>query len=104
MKKLFVPVQINTPTSIITWGFWYWPMALTIAAVVLGVLFFPAEIYAIATNHGNTLSDFSRYELGVQTALGKQTIIHTVAWWSSFVIWLGFVSWITLHIWFDMLG
>ena len=88
----------------ITWGHTYWPIALTVASIVLGLLFFPAEIYAMFTNTSNTLSDFSRYELGVTTAFGAQTIIHTVAWWVSFLVWCGFVFVITLHIWFDMIG
>lgn len=87
-----------------TWGKWYWPTALIIAAVTLALLFFPAEIYAITTNLNNTLSDYSRYELGVTTAFGKSTALHTVAWWVSFVVWSGFVIWITGHIWFVQWG
>lgn len=88
----------------ITWGHHYWPIALIIASVTLALLFFPAEIYAIFTNTSNTLSDFSRYELGVTTAFGQQTIAHTFAWWASFLVWMSFVFVITLHIWFDLVG
>lgn len=87
-----------------TWGLIYWPIALIVTAVTLAGLFFPAEIYALATNHSNTLSDFSRYELGLTTAFGKQTRLHTWAWWTTFLIWDGFIIWITGHIWFVQWG
>jgi hypothetical protein len=89
-----------------TWGHWYWPVALIVMAVTAASLFFPAEIYAITTNLNNTLSDYSRYELGLTTAFGQQTgsAIHTWAWWVSFVVWMGFVIWITGHIWFVQFG
>lgn len=88
----------------ITWGHWYWPMALTITAIVAGGLFFPAEFYALFTNHGNTLSDFSRTELGVTTAFGAQTRMHTIAWWSTISVYVPFQVWIIGHIWFDQWG
>lgn len=88
----------------ITWGNWYWPTALIIVSSVAGLLFFPAETYAFFTNTGNTLSDFSRYELGLQTAFGGSTRLHTVSWWVSFLVWDAFVIWITGHIWFLQWG
>lgn len=87
-----------------TWGHWYWPTALLITAIVAGGLFFPAETYAFFTNHNNTLSDFARYELNLQTAFGAQTRLHTIAWWTTIVVWVGFAVWITGHIWFDTWG
>lgn len=89
-----------------TWGHWYWPTALIIAASVLALLFFPAEIYAIFSNLNNTLSDYSRYELGLTTAFGQQTgsAVHTIAWYVTFFVWMGFVIWITAHIWFVQFG
>lgn len=91
-----------------TWGHWYWPVALIIAAVTAGGLFFPAEFYALFTNHQNTLSDFARYELDLQSALGHRTGYHTLAWWSTFIVWLGIgipmFVWLTGHIWFDTWG
>ena len=87
-----------------TWGHWYWPMALLVSAIVAGGLFFPAEFYALFTNHNNTLSDFARTELDITTAFGSQTRLHTAAWWTTFLVWDGFVIWITGHIWFDTWG
>lgn len=87
-----------------TWGNWYWPLALITMAIVAAGLFFPAEITAIVTNKNNTLSDFARYELGVRTALGQTVTLHTWAWWVSFLVWDGFVIWITGHIWFVQWG
>jgi hypothetical protein len=83
-----------------TWGLWYWPLALITVAVVAGLMFFPAEIYAVVSNHSNTLSDYSRYQLGLTTALGKETRLHTVTWWITFLVWSGFIVWITGHIWY----
>lgn len=92
----------------ITWGDWYWPIALIIASVTVAGLFFPAEFYALFTNHNNTLSDFARYELNLQTAFGARTKLHTFAWWASLITWLaivpGFVIWFTGHIWWDTWG
>lgn len=88
----------------ITWGAQYWSLALIIAASVLGILFFPAELYAMFTNHNNTLSDYCRTQLDVTTAFGARTRLHTLAWWSSILVWSGFVIWITGHIWFDTWG
>lgn len=79
----------------ITWGLWYWPMGL----IITSLLFLPAEIFALATNSLNTLSDYSYYELHMQTAAGRITNIHTIAWWGSLVAWLLFVVVITGHIW-----
>jgi hypothetical protein len=63
---------------VITWGLWYWPTGL----VITSLLFFPAEVYALFTNSLNTLSDYSYYELHMQTATGRITNIHTIAWWA----------------------
>lgn len=91
-----------------TWGHWYWPLAILIVAIVSAGLFFPAETYAFFSNHNNTLSDFLRTEFNITTAMGKQTRLHTWAWWASFVAWVlivpAFVVWFTGHIWFDTWG
>lgn len=98
------PNELGTHANAMTWGHWYWPTALIIASVTLALLFFPAEIYAVTTNLNNTLSDYSRYTLGLTTAFGGQTRLHTVAWWVSFLTWDAFVVWITGHIWFVIWG
>ena len=85
--------------EMITWGHWYWPIALIVVSSVVGLLFFPAEIYAAFTNMSNTLSDFARYELNLETATGKLTHLHTWAWWLTLTVWSGFVVWITAHVW-----
>jgi hypothetical protein len=76
-----------------TWGLVYWPIAMS--AVVM--IFAPAELIALFTNHVNTLSDFSRYEIGI-----RGTVMHpgVPAWWISLAGWLLFVVIITGHIWF----
>ena len=86
--------------SRITWGLWYWPAGL----IAVSLLFVPAELFALATNSLNTLSDYSYYELGMQTALGRFALHHTVAWWASLVAWLLFVVVITGHIWWRQPG
>jgi hypothetical protein len=65
------------------------------SAVVM--IFAPAELIALFTNHVNTLSDFSRYEIGI-----RGTVMHpgVPAWWISLAGWLLFVVIITGHIWF----
>jgi hypothetical protein len=78
-------------THVITWGKYYWPIALLIAAV--GMFGIP-ELIALFTNHANTLSDYSWEELGVHGVR-----IDNVAWVFSLVVWLMFVVIITLHIW-----
>lgn len=76
-----------------TWGRVYWPLALiTISAIIAG-----PELFALATNHANTLSDYARYELNVS---GRLTI-HTVAWWASLGAWLLAVGTLTPHIWWN---
>jgi len=91
-----------------TWGHWYWPLAILITAVVSAGLFFPAETIAFFTNHNNTLSDFLRTEFDVTTATGSQTKMHTIAWWASLLAWSAFATtfliWFTGHIWFDTWG
>jgi hypothetical protein len=87
-----------------TWGHWYWPAALLTVSIVASGLFFPAEIYAVLISPNNTLTAFSRYELGLQTAFGAYTKLHTIAWWWSFLTWDIFVVAITAHIWFLELG
>jgi hypothetical protein len=72
----------------------YWPIWLTLC----GVSFAIPELWALATNQTNTLSDYCWNELHVTRAL--EFTIHSVAWYSSFFAWLIFVIIITLHIWY----
>jgi hypothetical protein len=76
----------------VTWGAVYWPVAL--CAVVMA--FAPAELAALFTNPGNTLSWFAWTELGI----GGRYDPHTAAWWISLAGWALFVFVITGHIWF----
>ena len=76
------------------WGKIYWPIALTVASVIM---FGIPELIALFTNPANTLSDYSWSELNVTVAYGHG--IHTVAWWASIVVWFVFVVVITIHIW-----
>ena len=76
------------------WGNWYWPVGLIAASVAFVV----PELYALATNSANTLSDYCWRELHVTRAL--EISGHGAAWWCSFIAWLLFVAVITLHIWY----
>lgn len=76
-----------------TWGRYYWPIALIIISVMIS---FP-EVFALATNHANTLSDYARYELNVSTRLTA----HTLAWWASLITWLLAIGTLTPHIWWN---
>ena len=80
----------------ITWGLRYWSIALIVAALA----FLGPELYALATNYHNTLSDYARHELNLDAHL----TYHTVAWWLTLVAWGVFVVVITLHIWGNELG
>jgi hypothetical protein len=75
------------------WGNTYWPVGLTLVAV----MFLVPESYALFTNSANTLSDYCWRELGVNIAFGHGR--HTIAWWSSLAAWLMFTVIITIHIW-----
>jgi hypothetical protein len=79
----------------ITWGREYWTWFL----LNVSLQFLVAEIYALFTNAANTLSDYSRYELGLRLLPG-QPVHHTLAWTLSLVAWWLFVGVITWHIWF----
>jgi hypothetical protein len=74
------------------WGHTYWPWF--ILAVVLA--FGGPEIYALCTNHLNTLSDYSWAELHVGRSYPP---LHTFAWFASLITWGLFVVVITGHIW-----
>lgn len=76
------------------WGFWYWPRFL----IAVSVLFLGPELYAVATNSANTLSDYSWTELGIGNAVQFRHV-HTAAWWLSLAAWVLFVVVITAHIW-----
>lgn len=73
------------------WGKYYWPLFL----IITSGLFLGPELLALATNSGNTLSEYSWNELGVRGFAH----VHTMAWWFSLIAWLMFVVVITVHIW-----
>ena len=76
----------------ITWGRYYWPYLL----LLVSFLFAVPEIFALITNHGNTLSEYAWQELHV----GRSYLpVHTLAWWVSLTTWVFFVLLITGHIW-----
>lgn len=75
----------------ITWGKFYWPVAMLTA---FGGMFGIPELIAIVTNQANTLSDYAWDELRVGFIP-----VHTVAWYVSLAGWLLFVVVITAHIW-----
>lgn len=74
------------------WGHTYWPLFILAVSAAFGI----PELYALATNPANTLSDYSWGELHVGRSYPP---LHTVAWFASLVIWLVFVVVITWHIW-----
>lgn len=83
----------------ITWGKEYWTTGLLAAAVY----FLAGEITALFTNVANTLSDYSRYELGIPSVQVPGASVHyTLAWSLSLVAWWLFVGVITWHIWFQV--
>jgi dolichyl-phosphate-mannose--protein O-mannosyl transferase len=75
----------------ITWGKYYWPIALIVVSVAM---FGIPELIALFTNQANTLSQYSWDELHV-----SGIAVHNVAWLVSLIVWLVFVVVITLHIW-----
>lgn len=77
-----------------SWGNRYWPVFL----IVVSIAFLIPELYALATNAYNTLSDYAWRELNVTRAF--EFTMHSVAWYASLSAWLLFVVVITLHIWF----
>jgi hypothetical protein len=77
-----------------TWGRWYWPLAL----IAVQLLWIPAELIALATNRANTLSDYAHNELSVTTATVAHGI-HTAAWYLSLAGWALFVFIVSWHIW-----
>ena len=79
-----------------TWGPHYWPWFLSAAALA----FLVPEIYALATNAKNTLTDYSRDSLHVLP--GQAFTAHTAAWVLTLGAWLLVTGWLTGHIWFDL--
>lgn len=77
----------------ITWGRWYWPAWIVTTVIAFGI----PELYALFTNPGDTLSDYSWAELHITHGIP----FHSLAWGMSFCCWLLFVVVITLHIWFQ---
>lgn len=76
----------------ITWGRFYWPYFI----ILVTILFGGPEIFALITNPGNTLSDYSWAELHVGRSYPP---LHTIAWFASLVMWALFTVLITWHIW-----
>lgn len=89
-----------------TWGKLWWPVFLIISSLWLLTGFGIPEAIALVTQPGshldNTLSYYSRTELGISVATAATA--HTWAWWLSFVVWMMFIIFITGHIWFDQFG
>lgn len=79
-----------------TWGRLYWPYFL----IVTSLAFMGPEIFALATNAKNTLSDYAWYELGVK-APTESFSAHSAAWLLSLGMWLVVAIWLTYHIWFE---
>ena len=77
-----------------TWGPVYWPLFLTIVAV----LFLGPEFLALITNSANTLSDYCWRELNVTMVFGHGK--HTVAWWLSQIAFYVSAIVLALHIWY----
>lgn len=75
----------------ITWGKYYWPVALLFTSVAM---FGIPELIALFTNHANTLSEYAWDELRVGSIP-----LHTIAWYVSLAVWLLAVVILTLHIW-----
>ena len=84
----------NTISQAATWGKWYWPIFL----ILVVMEFMPAEIYAIATNTANTLSDYSWHELGVPAQEGVP-FVHNAAWFLTLGTYLVVSTWLAWHIW-----
>jgi len=76
------------------WGSTYWPIGLIAASVA----FLVPELYALATDANNTLSDYCWRELHVTRAF--ELSAHGAAWWFSLIAWGVFVVVITMHIWY----
>ena len=83
--------------GVMTWGRQYWPIYLILASLA----FLIPEIIAFFTNRKNTLSDYARYELNVNTPHMAFTA-HTAAWFLSLGVWGVVVIWLTFHIWFEI--
>ena len=81
--------------NVMTWGREYWTWFLLTVSAGFGV----PELIALATNPANTLSDYSRSEMGL-TVVAGQPVHHTLAWAGSLIAWWLFVGVITWHLWF----
>lgn len=77
-----------------TWGKYYWPFYLILAAL----LFLVPEIIALVTNFRNTLSQYSWNELHVNPGI----TVHTLAWYLSLAAWVLTAIVLTVHIWFKV--
>lgn len=80
-----------------TWGRQLWPVVL----IIVSLLIIVPETWALLTNWSNTLSDYARYELGINTfqvPLDK----HTAAWFLTLILWSMFAGWLTYHIWLEV--
>lgn len=77
-----------------TWGNWYWPIWL----IVVLLSFLPMEIFALFTNHKNTLSDWIWVHLRITatTTVGQWTaadLLTFLAYVSIFILWLPWHFW-----------
>ena len=78
------------------WSLAYWPAYLAAAAVLLLV----PEIYALVTNHANTLSDYVWRMLRVRP--GQAVGAWDAARLLTFGAWCTAVAWLTGHFWFGL--
>lgn len=79
-----------------TWGRYYWPLWI----VAMGLTLLVPEVYALATNAGNTLSAFVWHEMRVQDG-------DTIWRWDAlrlltFGAWCVLFAWLTGHLWFHL--
>ena len=77
-----------------TWGVWYWPTWL----LVLLFGFLPAEIYALCTDWGNSLSAWVWRALKI--AKNESWTSWSAADFLTFGAWLVLVTWLTGHFFF----
>lgn len=75
-----------------TWGQWYWPLWMVFTSFTL----LGPEIFALITNHQNTLSDYVWRGLDVTTDQQAWTAAHYLV----FGGWVVLFSWLTFHFFF----
>lgn len=81
-----------------TWGHWYWPVALTVCGLIVG----GPELCALFTNTRNTLSWWVWLQLHIAHVQGFES------WpaWLFFLFggWVVIGVWMTFHFFFRLFG